>query len=472
MVRLVSVSVLVGAAVAATGVGASVGPSAEQLAARLSVGQTPVWNLSPSVGTSTTIVQPQVPPGAPLGGPTPGAAAALRIEARVDRPNLTYAIGDPVMIRVRPSQDAYVTIFNTRPDGTVTVLLPNPFHRDNRFRGGQEAAVPMPQSGYTFNTICPAGVELITVVASRQPLALPSLQPTALGRRSGFVSGEISGRDLAEALPKIGIFPVTPSTVVDRPSGTSPWPGGSAQTPVPPALQAQLTASVPAATAGGVSAANLLIQVQERPGQPCPPAGSGGQQAMPPSDLPLHLIQLLSGAGMQLPALMPPTVPGAVRVQTERAVYRPGQPVHVLVSVNRACRLGVFHVRGDGQTTQMFPNPQQPDPFVQAGELRLVPPTDAPQRFVAGGRGNESVIAVCEDPTQAPAVQLVPPTGSGWNPSLGGFQQVVQTNRIGIFASGSAAPGPIGIPALSPAASLPANVLDRSIFSYSIEPGA
>jgi hypothetical protein len=364
---------------------------------------------------------------------------------------------------VRANQDAYITIINTRADGTINVLLPNPFHRDNRVRGGQEAQIPVQGGQYAYGTICPAGVELITVIASRQPLPLPQLHPTMIARSSGFSRVDLTGQQLAETLNRMAIIATVPGGGA-MPAGGTVWPSPGPATPT-------TSPQVPMALAGGGALAgaavmNLMIQVQDNPAQPCVP-GAGlpaGAPAPAPIDLPMHLVGLLASAGGP-PPLVPAAQPGIIRVQTERPVYRPGQPVHVMVSVGRACRLSVFHVRADGLTQQMFPNPQQPDQLLQPGEIRLVPSTDAAQRFTAGGgRGNESVIAVCEDPAQVPAVPVVAPAGPGWNPAIGAFMQVVSGNRIGIFASGAA-------PAPTPAAAVPpAIILDRQAISYSIEP--
>ena len=439
-------------------------PSDAQLSARLSVGQTPVWGLSPTTTGQATLGS-TIP--SPIGNP-PGVSVALptgllRLEARVDRPNLTYKVGERVMFRVRTSENAYLTIINTRADGTINVLLPNPFHRENRIRGGQEVQIPVQGGRYAFETICPAGVELITVIASRQPLPLPQLHPTMIARSSAFVRVDMTGQQLAETLSRMAIIATAPGGGA-MPAGGTVWPSPGPATPT-------TSHQVPMALAGGGALAgaavmNLLIQVQDNPAQPCVPGAvlSAGAPAPAPIDLPMHLVSLLAGAGGP-PPLVPAAQPGIIRVQTERPVYRPGQPVHVMVSVGRACRLSVFHVRADGLTQQMFPNPQQPDQLVQSGEIRLVPSTDAAQRFTAGGgRGNESVIAVCEDPAQVPAVPVVAPAGPDWNPAIGGFMQVVSGNRIGIFASAEA-------PAPTPAVAVPpAVILDRQAISYSVEP--
>jgi hypothetical protein len=52
-------------------------------------------------------------------------AGQIEVEAWVDRPNLTYVVGQPLRVMVRPHQDAYVTAVDVSGSGRVAVLFPN-----------------------------------------------------------------------------------------------------------------------------------------------------------------------------------------------------------------------------------------------------------------------------------------------------------------------------------------------------------
>src|SRR5262245_57122843 len=49
-------------------------------------------------------------------------AGKIDVEAWVDNPSLTYAIGQPLRVMVRPRQDAHITVVNVDAEGRVAVL--------------------------------------------------------------------------------------------------------------------------------------------------------------------------------------------------------------------------------------------------------------------------------------------------------------------------------------------------------------
>lgn len=99
-----------------------------------------------------------------------------------------YSVGDTVTARVRPSQDAFLTLFNLASDGSVTWMGGS---AGKLLRGGSVTA-------YTFNVKGPLGQSRVLALATRAPLpaeALMSPSAEALSERLGRALG---------ALPRAG----------------------------------------------------------------------------------------------------------------------------------------------------------------------------------------------------------------------------------------------------------------------------
>ncbi len=126
----------------------------------------------------------------------------IDVDAWVDRPDLTYAVGDALRISVRPHQPCYITMVDVGSSGRVAVLFPNHFQRARRVRAGSTLTIPASGVDWNIKVGGPAGVDLIQVIASRAPLALPELaelvrataaSPTVtLGRSAGDVARDLT----------------------------------------------------------------------------------------------------------------------------------------------------------------------------------------------------------------------------------------------------------------------------------------
>jgi hypothetical protein len=99
----------------------------------------------------------------------------IDVDAWLDNPSLTYAIGQPLRVLVRPHQDAYVTVVDVGSSGRVSILYPNHFQLGGRVRAGTTVAIPTRSAHWQIKVDGPAGVDLIQVIASRRPLTLPEL---------------------------------------------------------------------------------------------------------------------------------------------------------------------------------------------------------------------------------------------------------------------------------------------------------
>ena len=102
--------------------------------------------------------------------PTPASTAtsgsSLTLTALLDRAEGTYRPGETVALTVESTQDAYIWVFDTGTSGRVHQLFPNEYATDNFVRAGHSLTLPDAQDDYQFVVSQPAGVELLTVIAS------------------------------------------------------------------------------------------------------------------------------------------------------------------------------------------------------------------------------------------------------------------------------------------------------------------
>ena len=112
-------------------------------------------------------------------GDDDGKRAAIKVDAWVNRKNLTYVVGDSLAVFVRPKSDAYITILNVGSSGRIAVIYPNHYQRDAKVRGGTTVRIPGRKGKWVIAVGEPAGVDLIKVIASKKPLTLKELQSIA-----------------------------------------------------------------------------------------------------------------------------------------------------------------------------------------------------------------------------------------------------------------------------------------------------
>jgi len=111
-----------------------------------------------------------------------------------------YQLGENVQISVRVSQSAYVYLFDVKPSGEITQILPNHYDqqgRDNHLRAGETRTFPPPNSRYSFSIAPPNGLSKVIAVASKQQLDTSQLAQFQSGQsfassnigQQGFVQG-------------------------------------------------------------------------------------------------------------------------------------------------------------------------------------------------------------------------------------------------------------------------------------------
>jgi hypothetical protein len=134
-----------------------------------------------------------------LGGLSPEAGS--EVEAWVDRPERTYAVGQQLKVFVRPRQTSYITVLNVGTSGRVAVIFPNFHQRDMKVRAGQTVSIPGNRANWTIDVVGPPGVEVVKVIASRQPLKLPEiLKLTSATPEQPLLSLDRSGEEVARDL--------------------------------------------------------------------------------------------------------------------------------------------------------------------------------------------------------------------------------------------------------------------------------
>ena len=102
----------------------------------------------------------------PVSRPELGATG-LAVRAAVDRPEASYIHGETLVLTVEVTEDAYLWVFDTGTSGKVHQIYPNRYESDNYLRAGKPVTIPREQSDYQFVVSRPKGVELLTVIASK-----------------------------------------------------------------------------------------------------------------------------------------------------------------------------------------------------------------------------------------------------------------------------------------------------------------
>ncbi|XKM43813.1 DUF4384 domain-containing protein (plasmid) [Rhizobium ruizarguesonis] len=89
-----------------------------------------------------------------------------------DRAEAKYAIGEVVGLFIQSSENAYVTVLNVSPNGSVVKLFPNKYQTDALVGAGKRVQVPDPASGARLQVSGPVGQEEIKVFYSSKPLTI------------------------------------------------------------------------------------------------------------------------------------------------------------------------------------------------------------------------------------------------------------------------------------------------------------
>jgi hypothetical protein len=147
-----------------------------------------------------------------------GKEDGVSVDAWVDNPDRVYAVGQRLKVFVRPKETSYITVLNVGSSGRVAVVFPNFYQRDMRVRAGQIVRIPAEGANWHIDVAGPPGVEVIKIIASREPLRLRELERlTGTTEDNPLVSldrsGEDVARDLVPQLNKQGTAGIVPGGV-------------------------------------------------------------------------------------------------------------------------------------------------------------------------------------------------------------------------------------------------------------------
>jgi hypothetical protein len=84
-----------------------------------------------------------------------------------------YVEGEKLLVHILANTDAYLQVDYYQADGQVVHLLPHAL-ADNRVQAGQIFTLGKAEHLFQFNIAPPFGEEMLVVIASQQPLALPT----------------------------------------------------------------------------------------------------------------------------------------------------------------------------------------------------------------------------------------------------------------------------------------------------------
>ena len=95
------------------------------------------------------------------------SGSSLNMTTKLNRADGNYRPGESVALTVETNQDTYIWVFDTGTSGRVHQLFPNKYAKDHFVRAGQPITLPAAGAKYQFVASEPTGVELLTVIASR-----------------------------------------------------------------------------------------------------------------------------------------------------------------------------------------------------------------------------------------------------------------------------------------------------------------
>ena len=134
-----------------------------------------------------------------LGGTSKQDSVAL--DAWIDNPEGVYSVGQRLKVYVRPKETSYITVLNVGSSGRVAVIFPNHYQRNMRVRAGETVRIPAEDSNWHIDVAGPAGIEVIKIIASREPLRLRELERLAgTSEDQPLVSLDRSGEEVARDL--------------------------------------------------------------------------------------------------------------------------------------------------------------------------------------------------------------------------------------------------------------------------------
>jgi len=125
----------------------------------------------------------------------------VAVDAWIDNPEHVYSVGQRLKVFVRPKETSYITVLNVGSSGRVAVIFPNHYQRNMRVRAGETVRIPAEGANWHIDVAGPPGVEVIKIIASREPLRLRELERLAgASEDQPLVSLDRTGEEVARDL--------------------------------------------------------------------------------------------------------------------------------------------------------------------------------------------------------------------------------------------------------------------------------
>ena len=86
-----------------------------------------------------------------------------------------YQIGEKITFSVKAEENCYLTLLDINPQGGITVIYPNRFHRDNFIQAGVTYKVPRERDNFGLDVRGPAGQERIKAIVTLNKVSLLKL---------------------------------------------------------------------------------------------------------------------------------------------------------------------------------------------------------------------------------------------------------------------------------------------------------
>ena len=119
------------------------------------------------------------------------------ITVRLETDKESYAPGEYLTVRFTLSQEAWVYLYDVRPDGTVELLVPNRFLQEPRFPAGEHV---LPTEGWRLRVTEPEGMEYLEIVATDRPLSFYDAKEFEEHPFLAFADPEAFSKELRELL--------------------------------------------------------------------------------------------------------------------------------------------------------------------------------------------------------------------------------------------------------------------------------
>src|SRR3989339_943836 len=94
-----------------------------------------------------------------------------------------YKKDESVRFHFRSNKDCYIYLYHMDASGSVKLLFPNSFNKDNRVKANQVNSIPDDTMNFDFKITEPLGAEMVKAFASLQPIKDLEIKPDEVGFR-------------------------------------------------------------------------------------------------------------------------------------------------------------------------------------------------------------------------------------------------------------------------------------------------